>query len=40
MPAGCRAGGNAFAFVGGFRMWENEQDAGSRAGAVEQLRTQ
>ena len=23
MPLGCRAGDNAFAFVGGFRMWED-----------------
>jgi polyphosphate glucokinase len=37
MPAGCRAGGNAFAFVGGFRMWEDEQDFGSPAAAQQQL---
>jgi predicted NBD/HSP70 family sugar kinase len=40
MPAGCRLGGNAFAFVGGFRMWEHEQVVESPAGAAEPLRTQ
>ena len=24
LPSGCRAGGNAYAFIGGFRMWEKE----------------
>jgi polyphosphate glucokinase len=23
LPKGCRLGGNTFAFIGGFRMWEN-----------------
>lgn len=31
MPPGCRAGDNAFAFVGGFRMWEDEQSKAARA---------
>ena len=26
LPAGCRAGDNANAFVGGFRLWEHESD--------------
>ena len=26
LPAGCRAGDNANAFVGGFRLWERRQD--------------
>jgi hypothetical protein len=24
LPPGCRLGGNAFAFLGGFRMWERD----------------
>jgi polyphosphate glucokinase len=24
LPTGCRAGDNAYAFIGGFRLWENE----------------
>lgn len=33
LPAGCRPGTNANAFIGGFRLWEN--DSRARAGAVE-----
>lgn len=29
LPAGCRAGSNANAFVGGFRMWDQASPAGS-----------
>jgi polyphosphate glucokinase len=25
LPPGCRAGNNAYAFAGGFRMWETNQ---------------
>jgi hypothetical protein len=25
LPPGCRAGDNAYPFIGGFRMWETEQ---------------
>ena len=32
LPAGCRAGDNANAFVGGFRLWENGAGAGIPAG--------
>jgi polyphosphate glucokinase len=31
MPPGCRAGDNANAFVGGFRLWEKEQQKPPRA---------
>jgi len=32
LPRGCRAGNNAHAFIGGFRMWNNElEDRGTRA---------
>ena len=34
LPRGCRAGNNAHAFIGGFRMWNDElEDRGSRASA-------
>jgi hypothetical protein len=32
MPAGCRQGDNANAFIGGFRMWETEMRAAKPAG--------
>jgi polyphosphate glucokinase len=31
LPKGCRLGGNAFAFLGGFRMWENAPTTRPRA---------
>jgi polyphosphate glucokinase len=31
LPKGCRLGGNTFAFIGGFRMWENAPTPRSRA---------
>ena len=33
LPKGCRLGSNAYAFIGGFRLWENAR-AGSAARAV------
>jgi polyphosphate glucokinase len=30
LPPGCRAGDNANAFTGGFRMWERRRQAGLR----------
>jgi len=34
LPRVCRAGNNAHAFIGGFRMWNDElEDRGSRASA-------
>jgi polyphosphate glucokinase len=33
LPKGCRLGGNAFAFIGGFRMWENAPTSRPRARA-------
>src|SRR6476646_1988076 len=34
LPRGCRAGNNAHAFIGGFRMWNDElEDRGLRASA-------
>jgi hypothetical protein len=33
LPAGCRAGDNANAFIGGFRLWENQAGKRPSAGA-------
>jgi polyphosphate glucokinase len=33
LPSGCRAGDNANAFVGGFRLWENSGNGGIRTSA-------
>jgi hypothetical protein len=29
LPTGCRAGDNAYAFIGGFRLWEENRNQGS-----------
>jgi polyphosphate glucokinase len=29
LPTGCRAGDNAYAFIGGFRMWEEKYSQSS-----------
>jgi polyphosphate glucokinase len=32
LPPGCRAGDNANAFLGGFRLWQNDEALGSTRG--------
>jgi polyphosphate glucokinase len=34
LPPGCRAGNNANAFIGGFRLWKHDCDATTRAAAA------
>jgi polyphosphate glucokinase len=38
LPPGCRAGGNAYAFAGGFRMWEHEDEPRSRSKPPQQVK--
>ena len=37
LPAGCRGGDNANAFIGGFRMWEESFDGKSSSHAIRTL---
>ena len=38
LPKGCRAGNNAYAFIGGFRLWENASNRRPRARSSARLR--
>jgi len=39
LPEGCRAGDNANAFAGGFRLWKNAAQGGHSSGTAEQLKS-
>jgi hypothetical protein len=34
LPRGCRAGNNAHAFIGGFRMWDDAAPAAQKEGII------